>query len=440
MKIAVVGTGYVGLVTGTCFSEMGVRVTCVDVDERKIEALNKGIIPIYEPGLETLVHKNKKSGRLHFTTSLEDVINDVDIVFSAVGTPPDEDGSADLKYVLDVAHTIGKHLNHYIVVVTKSTVPVGTASKVKAVIQQELNQRGVDVEFDVASNPEFLKEGNAVKDFMSPDRVVVGVESERARKLMARLYKPFMIVSDRLIFTDIPSAEMIKYAANSMLATRISFMNDIANLCELVGADVNMVRKGIGSDTRIGKKFLYAGCGYGGSCFPKDVKALIKTAADLGYPMRVLQAVEEVNADQKLVLYRKLVDYYGGDKSQLEDKVIALWGLAFKPETDDMREAPSLVLIDLLLEAGATVKVYDPVAMEECRRRIGDRVTYCTDMYQAADGSDALMLVTEWKEFRMPNIDTLLHKMRGRLILDGRNILDGEELKLAGFEYHCIGK
>ncbi len=440
MKIAVVGTGYVGLVTGTCFSEMGVRVTCVDVDERKIEALNKGIIPIYEPGLETLVHKNMKSGRLHFTTSLEDVINDVDIVFSAVGTPPDEDGSADLKYVLDVAHTIGKHLNHYIVVVTKSTVPVGTASKVKAVIQQELNQRGVDVEFDVASNPEFLKEGNAVKDFMSPDRVVVGVESERARKLMARLYKPFMIVSDRLIFTDIPSAEMIKYAANSMLATRISFMNDIANLCELVGADVNMVRKGIGSDTRIGKKFLYAGCGYGGSCFPKDVKALIKTAADLGYPMRVLQAVEEVNADQKLVLYRKLVDYYGGDKSQLKDKVIALWGLAFKPETDDMREAPSLVLIDLLLEAGATVKVYDPVAMEECRRRIGDRVTYCTDMYQAADGSDALMLVTEWKEFRMPNIDTLLHKMRGRLILDGRNILDGEELKLAGFEYHCIGK
>ena len=440
MKIAVVGTGYVGLVTGTCFSEMGVRVTCVDVDERKIEALNKGIIPIYEPGLETLVHKNMKSGRLHFTTSLEDVINDVDIVFSAVGTPPDEDGSADLKYVLDVAHTIGKHLNHYIVVVTKSTVPVGTASKVKTVIQQELNQRGVDVEFDVASNPEFLKEGNAVKDFMSPDRVVVGVESERARKLMARLYKPFMIVSDRLIFTDIPSAEMIKYAANSMLATRISFMNDIANLCELVGADVNMVRKGIGSDTRIGKKFLYAGCGYGGSCFPKDVKALIKTAADLGYPMRVLQAVEEVNADQKLVLYRKLVDYYGGDKSQLKDKVIALWGLAFKPETDDMREAPSLVLIDLLLEAGATVKVYDPVAMEECRRRIGDRVTYCTDMYQAADGSDALMLVTEWKEFRMPNIDTLLHKMRGRLILDGRNILDGEELKLAGFEYHCIGK
>ena len=440
MKIAVVGTGYVGLVTGTCFSEMGVHVTCVDVDERKIDALNKGIIPIYEPGLETLVHKNMKSRRLHFTTHLEEVINDVDIVFSAVGTPPDEDGSADLKYVLDVAHTIGRHLNHYIVVVTKSTVPVGTAAKVKAVIQEELKLRGLNQDFDVASNPEFLKEGNAVKDFMSPDRVVVGVESERARKLMARLYKPFMIVSDRLIFTDIPSAEMIKYAANSMLATRISFMNDIANLCELVGADVNMVRKGIGSDTRIGKKFLYAGCGYGGSCFPKDVKALIKTAADLGYPMRVLQAVEEVNTEQKLVLYRKVVNYYGGDETQLRGKVIAMWGLSFKPETDDMREAPSLVLIDLLLKAGAVVKVYDPVAMDECRRRIGDSVTYCSDMYQAAEGCDALMLVTEWKEFRMPNIDTLQHKMRGRLILDGRNILDGEELKLAGFEYHCIGK
>ena len=439
MKIAVVGTGYVGLVTGTCFSEMGAHVTCVDVDQRKIETLNKGIIPIYEPGLETLVHKNAKKGRLRFSTRLEDVLNDVDIVFSAVGTPPDEDGSADLKYVLEVARTIGKNLNHYVVVVTTSTVPVGTARKVKEVIEDELNKRGVNIQFDVASNPEFLKEGNAVKDFMSPDRVVVGVESERARKLMARLYKPFMIVSDRLIFTDIPSAEMIKYAANSMLATRISFMNDIANLCELVGADVNMVRKGIGSDTRIGKKFLYAGCGYGGSCFPKDVKALIKTAADQGYPMRVLQAVEEVNADQKLVLYRKLVNYYGNEQS-LAGKTIAMWGLAFKPETDDMREAPSLVLIDLLLKAGAQVKVYDPVAMDECRRRIGDSVAYATDMYDATSGADALMLVTEWKEFRMPNIETLKDKMKGRLVLDGRNILDGEELVMAGFEYHCIGK
>ena len=440
MRIAVVGTGYVGLVTGTCFSEMGVHVTCVDVDQQKIEGLKQGIIPIYEPGLETLVRKNMRSGRLQFTTRLEDVLNNVDIVFSAVGTPPDEDGSADLKYVLEVAHTIGKYLNRYIVVATKSTVPVGTARKVQEVIQQELQQRGVNVEFDVASNPEFLKEGNAVKDFMSPDRVVVGVESERARKLMARLYKPFMIVSDRLIFTDIPSAEMIKYAANSMLATRISFMNDIANLCELVGADVNMVRKGIGSDTRIGKKFLYAGCGYGGSCFPKDVKALIKTASDYGYSMRVLQAVESVNADQKLILYNKLVNYYGGDESQLQGKTVALWGLAFKPETDDMREAPSLVLIDLLLKASANVKVYDPVAMYECRRRIGDTVYYAKDMYDAANDADALMLVTEWKEFRIPNMETLSHKMRGRLILDGRNILEAEELHQAGFEYHCIGK
>ena len=439
MKIAVVGTGYVGLVTGTCFSEMGVHVTCVDVDENKISALKQGVIPIYEPGLETLVHKNVRSGRLNFTTRLEDVLNDVDIVFSAVGTPPDEDGSADLKYVLEVARTIGKHLNHYIVVVTKSTVPVGTAKKVKAVIEEELKKRGEKIEFDVASNPEFLKEGNAVKDFMSPDRVVVGVESERARKLMARLYKPFMIVSDRLIFTDIPSAEMIKYAANSMLATRISFMNDIANLCELVGADVNMVRKGIGSDTRIGKKFLYAGCGYGGSCFPKDVKALIKTAADNGYQMRVLQAVEDVNADQKLVLYRKLLAYYGSEEA-LMGKTVAMWGLAFKPETDDMREAPSLVLIDLLIKAGATVKVYDPVAMYECRRRIGDSVIYAKDLYDAAVGADALMLVTEWKEFRMPNAKTLLQKMKGRLILDGRNILDHDELRQAGFEYHCIGR
>ena len=439
MRIAVVGTGYVGLVTGTCFSEMGVHVTCVDVDENKISALKQGVIPIYEPGLETLVHKNVRSGRLNFTTRLEDVLNDVDIVFSAVGTPPDEDGSADLKYVLEVARTIGKHLNHYIVVVTKSTVPVGTAKKVKAVIEEELKKRGEKIEFDVASNPEFLKEGNAVKDFMSPDRVVVGVESERARKLMARLYKPFMIVSDRLIFTDIPSAEMIKYAAKSMLATRISFMNDIANLCELVGADVNMVRKGIGSDTRIGKKFLYAGCGYGGSCFPKDVRALIRTAADNGYQMRVLQAVEDVNADQKLVLYRKLLAYYGSEEA-LMGKTVAMWGLAFKPETDDMREAPSLVLIDLLIKAGATVKVYDPVAMYECRRRIGDSVIYAKDLYDAADGADALMLVTEWKEFRMPNAKTLLQKMKGRLILDGRNILDHDELRQAGFEYHCIGR
>jgi len=439
MDIAIVGTGYVGLVTGTCFSEMGVNVTCVDVDEKKIAALKQGQIPIYEPGLEDLVRKNVQSDRLHFTTRLEDVLNQVDIVFIAVGTPPDEDGSADLHYVLDVAHTIGKHLQHYVVVVTKSTVPVGTARLVKQAISEELQKRQVDIEFDVASNPEFLKEGAAVKDFMSPDRVVVGVETERARKLMARLYKPFMIVSDRLIFTDIPSAEMIKYAANSMLATRISFMNDIANLCELVGADVNMVRKGIGSDTRIGNKFLYAGCGYGGSCFPKDVKALIKTAAHAGYPMRVLEAVEEVNEDQKRVLFNKLVSAMGG-KAALQGMTVAVWGLAFKPETDDMREAPSLVLIDLLLEAGVNIKVYDPVAMSECRRRIGDAVTYAHDMYDAATDADALMLVTEWKELRMPNVKMLTDVMRGRLILDGRNILDADELRQAGFDYHCIGR
>lgn len=437
MNIAIVGTGYVGLVSGTCFSEMGIDVTCVDVDAAKIERLNNGIIPIYEPGLETLVHKNVRSGRLHFTTRLEDVLNNVDIVFSAVGTPPDEDGSADLKYVLAVARTIGQHLNKYTVIVTKSTVPVGTAAKVKATIQAELDKRGVNVEFDVASNPEFLKEGAAVKDFMSPDRVVVGVETERARAIMARLYKPFMIVSDRLIFTDIPSAEMIKYAANSMLATRISFMNDIANLCELVGADVNMVRKGIGSDTRIGKKFLYAGCGYGGSCFPKDVKALIKTADDLGYSMQVLKAVEAVNEAQKSILFGKLLKHFNGD---LNGKTIALWGLAFKPETDDMREAPALVLIDKMVKAGATVRVYDPVAMDECRRRLCDVVTYCKDRYDATAGADALMLVTEWKEFRMPSLEVLTRTMNGRLVLDGRNILDADELKAHGFTYHCIGR
>ncbi|MBQ4367346.1 MAG: UDP-glucose/GDP-mannose dehydrogenase family protein [Muribaculaceae bacterium] len=439
MNIAIVGTGYVGLVSGTCFSEMGINVTCVDVDEKKIEALKQGIIPIYEPGLETLVHKNSRSGRLHFTTRLEDVLNEVDIVFTAVGTPPDEDGSADLKYVLAVAKTIGQHLNHYVVVVTKSTVPVGTARKIKDTIQRELDRRGANVEFDVASNPEFLKEGAAVKDFMSPDRVVVGVESERARRLMTRLYKPFMIVSDRMIFTDIPSAEMIKYAANSMLATRISFMNDIANLCELVGADVNMVRKGIGTDTRIGNKFLYAGCGYGGSCFPKDVKALIKTASNLGYPMRVLQAVESVNEEQKHILFDKLVRHYGSAEA-LKGRTVAMWGLSFKPETDDMREAPSLVLIDRLLKAGVTVRVYDPVAIDECRRRLADRVTYCQNMYEAAVDAHAIMLVTEWKEFRMPSLDVLSRVMKDKVILDGRNILDADELRQAGFTYHCIGR
>ena len=371
MNIAIVGTGYVGLVSGTCFSEMGINVTCVDVDEKKIENLKKGVISIYEPGLEDMVRKNIQAGRLNFTTDLADVLDDVEIVFSAVGTPPDEDGSADLKYVLAVAKAIGKNIKKYTVVVTKSTVPVGTAKKVKETIQAELDKRGENVKFDVASNPEFLKEGAAIKDFMSPDRVVVGIESEKAKEIMSRLYKPFMLVSDRLIFTDIPSAEMIKYAANSMLATRISFMNDIANLCELVGADVNMVRKGIGTDTRIGKKFLYAGCGYGGSCFPKDVKALIKTAQKVGYDMEVLQAVESVNEKQKSILFNKLMKHFNGD---INGKTIAIWGLAFKPETDDMREAPALVLIDKIISVGASVKVYDPIAMPECKRRIGDKV------------------------------------------------------------------
>ena len=436
MNIAIVGTGYVGLVSGTCFAEMGVDVTCIDVNRQKIEQLEKGNIPIYEPGLEELVHKNVNAGRLHFGTDLAAVLDRVEVVFSAVGTPPDEDGSADLKYVLEVARTVGQNMKDYLVVVTKSTVPVGTAKKVRHAIQEELDKRGLQLEFDVASNPEFLKEGAAVDDFMRPDRVVVGVESDRAREIMKRLYRPFMLTNDRMLFTDIPSAEMIKYAANSMLATRISFMNDIANLCELVGANVNMVRKGIGSDSRIGAKFLYPGCGYGGSCFPKDVKALVKTAEQNGYEMRVLKAVEEVNDKQKRVLFDKLARHLGGE---LSGKVVALWGLAFKPETDDMREAPSLVLIDLLLEAGCRVKVYDPVAMEECRRRIGDRVEYCRDKYEAAVDAEALLLVTEWKEFRVPSWEVLKKAMRGRVVIDGRNIYDREEMARNGFEYECIG-
>ncbi|MDO3388895.1 UDP-glucose/GDP-mannose dehydrogenase family protein [Bacteroides sp. ET489] len=437
MKIAIVGTGYVGLVTGTCFSEMGVDVTCVDVQESKIDNLKKGIIPIYEPGLDDLVHRNYKAGRLKFTTDLKECLNEVDVVFSAVGTPPDEDGSADLKYVLEVARTIGQNMNKYILVVTKSTVPVGTAQKVKNVIREELNKRNVNLDFDVASNPEFLKEGNAVDDFMKPDRVVVGIESEKAKSLMERLYKPFMLNNYRLIFTDIPSAEMIKYAANSMLATRISFMNDIANLCELVGADVNMVRKGIGADSRIGSKFLYPGCGYGGSCFPKDVKALIKTAEKNGYTMRVLKAVEEVNETQKGILFEKLVKLFNGD---LNGKQIALWGLAFKPETDDMREAPALILIDKLIKAGAKVKAYDPIAMCECQRRIGNKIEYATDMYDAVLDADALLLVTEWKEFRLPSWGVLKKTMKQPVVIDGRNIYDRNELQEQGFHYTCIGK
>ncbi|NDV83705.1 UDP-glucose/GDP-mannose dehydrogenase family protein [Bacteroides sp. 51] len=437
MKIAIVGTGYVGLVTGTCFAEIGVEVTCVDTNKEKIESLQKGIIPIYENGLEEMVLRNSKAGRLHFTTSLESVLDKVEVIFSAVGTPPDEDGSADLRYVLEVARTIGQNMSKYALVVTKSTVPVGTAAKVKATIQEELDKRGVDIKFDVASNPEFLKEGNAINDFMSPDRVVVGVESERAEKVMSKLYKPFLLNNFRVIFMDIPSAEMTKYAANSMLATRISFMNDIANLCELVGADVNMVRNGIGSDTRIGRKFLYPGIGYGGSCFPKDVKALIKTAEQNGYDMRVLKAVEEVNENQKSILFHKLEKYFNND---LNGKTIALWGLSFKPETDDMREAPSLILIDKLLKAGCNVRAYDPIAMEESKRKIGESIYYAQDMYDAVLDADALMLITEWKEFRLPSWPVIKKAMSNPIVFDGRNIYEKKEIEEQGFAYYCIGK
>lgn len=436
MNIAIVGTGYVGLVSGACFAEMGIDVTCVDVNDEKIRSLLQGRIPIYEPGLEDMVRRNVEARRLHFTTDLLTCLDNVEVVFCAVGTPPDEDGSADLHYVLNVARTFGQSINRYTVFVTKSTVPVGTALKVKAAIMEELAKRGADVEFDVASNPEFLKEGAAIKDFITPDRVVVGTDSDRAQKLIAKLYKPFMLRGERMIFTDIPSAEMIKYAANSMLATRISFMNDVANLCELVGADVNMVRKGIGSDTRIGKKFLYPGCGYGGSCFPKDVKALIKTAEKNGYEMRVLKAVEDVNEHQKGILFEKLEKHF---KGYLNGKTVAMWGLAFKPETDDMREAPSLVLIDRLTKAGCKVRVYDPIAMDECRRRIGDKVVYCKDMYDTALDADALMLVTEWKEFRMPSFAILGKTMKHKVLIDGRNIYDKEELNDNGFAYYKIG-
>lgn len=437
MDIAIVGTGYVGLVSGTCFAEMGANVTCVDVNESKIRSLLNGEIPIYEPGLDEMVFRNHREGRLNFTTDLATCLDTVDIVFSAVGTPPDEDGSADLQYVLAVAREFGKNIKKYTILVTKSTVPVGTAKKVKKTIKEELEKRGVDVPFDVASNPEFLKEGAAIKDFMSPDRVVIGIESEKAKEMMSKLYRPLMLNNFRVIFTDIPSAEMIKYAANSMLATRISFMNDIANLCELVGADVNMVRRGIGADSRIGSKFLYPGCGYGGSCFPKDVKALIKTAEKNGYQMQVLKAVEEVNEAQKSILFNKLKKRYGGD---LKGKKIALWGLAFKPETDDMREATALVTINLLLEAGCKVCVHDPVAINECKRRVGDVVIYASDMYDAVLEADALLILTEWKQFRMPSWGVVAKSMKRRLVIDGRNIYDVAEMAANGFEYDCIGR
>ena len=436
MNIAIVGTGYVGLVSGACFAEMGINVTCVDVNKDKIVSLQNGYIPIYEPGLEEMVLRNYREGRLRFTTDLISVLDDVEVVFSAVGTPPDEDGSADLKYVLQVARTIGENMKRYVLVVTKSTVPVGTANKVKAAIQEQLDKRKVNVEFEVASNPEFLKEGAAIKDFMSPDRVVIGVETERAKEIMNKLYKPFVLNNYRILFMDIPSAEMTKYAANSMLATRISFMNDIANLCELVGADVDMVRRGIGADARIGTKFLYPGCGYGGSCFPKDVKALIHTGKEYGYDMKVIEAVEEVNEYQKNVVFEKLFKIFDGN---LKGKTIALWGLSFKPETDDMREAPALVIIDKLIKAGAKVNVYDPAAMDECKRRIGDVVVYCEDMYEAVIDADALAMITEWKLFRIPSWKVVKKAMRGNVVVDGRNIYEKTDLMMEGLRYTRIG-
>lgn len=436
MNIAIVGTGYVGLVSGACFAEMGADVTCVDSNQHKIEELLSGRIPIYEPGLDELVGRNVRAGRLHFTTKLSEVIDNVEVVFCAVGTPPDEDGSADLSHVLAVAREFGSLINHYSLLVTKSTVPVGTSAKVKTVIEEELSKRGITVDFEVASNPEFLKEGAAIKDFMSPDRVVIGIESERAQKVMERLYRPFLLNNFRVMFMDIASAEMTKYAANAMLATRISFINEIARLCELTGADVNMVRKGIGSDVRIGGKFLYPGCGYGGSCFPKDVKALIRTGKEHGYEMQIINAVESVNESQKLIVYQKLADALG----ELKDKCIAIWGLSFKPETDDMRCAPSIVVINELLKAGAKIQVYDPAAMDECRRHFGNKLVYCDNMYEAIEGADALAMMTEWKQFRLPSWRLVAKAMKGRVIVDGRNIYDTAELKDEGFEYHCIGK
>lgn len=436
MKIAVVGTGYVGLVTGTCFAEVGLNVVCIDIDQKKIDNLKQGILPIYEPGLDEMVKRNFDKGRLSFSTSLKDSIEGCEAAFIAVGTPPDEDGSADLKYVLGVATEIGTYMQDYMVVVTKSTVPVGTANKVRTALKNALNERKSNVDFDVASNPEFLKEGAAIDDFMKPDRIVIGVESEKAQEVMNRLYKPFLLNGHPCIFMDIPSAEMTKYAANSMLATKISFMNDIANLCEIMGADVNMVRKGIGSDSRIGHKFIYPGIGYGGSCFPKDVKALIKTADEHGYSMQVLKAVEQVNDGQKQVMFSKLSNYFGS----LAGKTIAMWGLSFKPKTDDMREAPSLVIIGELLAAGAKVIAYDPVAMHEAERILGNKITYSIDQYATLEGADALVIVTEWPEFRSPDFAKIASTLKQKAIFDGRNIYEPEDLKALGFHYECIGR
>lgn len=437
MRIAIVGTGYVGLVSGACFAEMGVDVTCVDIDSEKIEGLKKGIIPIYEPGLKSIVVRNYDAERLHFTTDLTSVLNEMDIIFIAVGTPSDEEGNADLSYVMTVANTIADNMNKHLLIVTKSTVPVGTSYRIRELIRKRLDERGLnDLQFDVASNPEFLKEGAAINDFMSPDRVIVGVESKEAENLMSRLYRPFLLNNFRVIFMDILSSEMTKYASNAMLATRISFMNDIANLCEIVGADVNMVRRGMGSDSRIGRSFLYPGCGYGGSCFPKDIRAIMKVGEDVGYEMTVIKAVEEVNNRQKGILFHKFNRYYNGD---IKGKTVAVWGLSFKPETDDMRDAPSLTLIESLLKEGVNVRAYDPAAMQEARKYLDDRIYYATDIYDAANEADALIVPTEWKEFRLPNWSILSKIMNNHLVIDGRNIYNKEDMAAYGFEYRGIG-
>jgi UDPglucose 6-dehydrogenase len=436
MKITIVGSGYVGLVTGTCFAEVGIEVTCVDIDKKKIDNLQQGIIPIYEPGLEEMVHRNLKKGRLTFTTDFKEALTGCEVIFSAVGTPPGDDGSADLQHVISVARDCGRYMNDYLLMVTKSTVPVGTAEKVRKTIREELDKRGVDIEFDIASNPEFLKEGAAIDDFLKPDRIVVGCDSPRAEDLIKALYKPFTLNGHPIIFMDIVSAEMTKYAANSMLATKISFMNDMANFCEIVGADINMVRKGIGSDSRIGTKFIYPGAGYGGSCFPKDIKALIHTAEEFNYTLRVLKAVEAVNDDQKTVMFMKINNYFKGD---LKGKIVALWGLSFKPQTDDMREAPSLAMILKLTEAGAKVKAYDPVAMEEAKRILGDKIEYASDQYDALIDSDCLLMITEWPEFKFPNFNVMRKLLKNPVIFDGRNIYDIQEIKKKNFDYFCIG-
>ncbi len=437
MRISVIGTGYVGLVSGTCMAETGVTVTCVDINRKKIDMLNSGEVPIYEPGLAEMLKRNIENKRISFTTSLKDSLCDADAVFIAVGTPPDEDGSADLSYVVAVAREIGQYLQDYTVVVTKSTVPVGTSLRVRAAVQQELDNRGVNIPFDVASNPEFLKEGDAISDFMKPDRIVVGVDSERARKVMERLYHAFSVQNHEVVIMDIPSAEMTKYAANAMLATRISFMNDIANLCELMGADVDNVKRGIGSDTRIGKSFLNAGCGYGGSCFPKDVKALAKTGKDRGYSLEVLEAVERVNDKQKMVVVDKVLKHFNGD---IRGKRFALWGLAFKPNTDDMREAPSLVIVDELLKRGASICGYDPVAMDEAKRILDYKIEYADDMYAALNGADALIVVTEWQEFKLPKFTFIEKNLKSKVIFDGRNIYSPGQMKDFGYKYYSIGR